>query len=151
MHPNVNLNSPALRPLLRPFFPLFCLNCCSSTRVCMCARTQLCLTLCHPMNWGPLGSSVHGIIPARILAWFAISSPRESSRPWNCVSCGSYIGRQILFHLNQLGSPFNQFISVQMCFHHQCLFVMPQSPPKYLLVIVANLLDCTLPHSHEEH
>ena len=34
---------------------------------------QLCLTLCNPMDCGPPGSSVHGILQARILGWVAIS------------------------------------------------------------------------------
>ena len=40
-----------------------------------------CPTLCDPMDWSPLGSSVHGILQARILEWVAISSSRGSSRP----------------------------------------------------------------------
>ena len=35
--------------------------------------TQSCLTLCDPMDCSPLGSSVHGILQARILEWVAIS------------------------------------------------------------------------------
>ena len=35
--------------------------------------TQLCLTLCHPVACSPTGSSVHGILQARILEWVAIS------------------------------------------------------------------------------
>ena len=42
---------------------------------------QLCLTLCDPMNCSPLGSSVHGILQATILEWFAIPFSRESSQP----------------------------------------------------------------------
>ena len=33
------------------------------------------------MDSSPTGSSVHGIFPARILEWFAISSSMGSSRP----------------------------------------------------------------------
>ena len=33
---------------------------------------QLCLTLCEPMDWGLPGSSVLGILQARILKWIAI-------------------------------------------------------------------------------
>ena len=33
---------------------------------------QPCLTLCNPMDWHPSGSSVHGILQARILEWVAI-------------------------------------------------------------------------------
>ena len=34
--------------------------------------TQSCLTLCDPMDCSPSGSSVHGILHARILEWVAI-------------------------------------------------------------------------------
>ena len=33
---------------------------------------QSCLTLCDPLDWSPAGSSVHGILQARILEWVAI-------------------------------------------------------------------------------
>ena len=36
--------------------------------------TQLCPTLCDPMDGSPPGSSVHEILQARILEWVAISS-----------------------------------------------------------------------------
>jgi len=35
--------------------------------------TQLCLTLCNPMDCIQLGSSVHGILQPRILDWVAIA------------------------------------------------------------------------------
>ena len=42
----------------------------------MCAKLlQLCLTLCDPMACSPPGSSVHGILQARILEWVAIIPP----------------------------------------------------------------------------
>ena len=42
--------------------------------VCMSAKLlQLCLTLCNPMDCSLPGSSVHGILQARILEWVAIS------------------------------------------------------------------------------
>ena len=44
-----------------------------------CGCAQMCLTLCHPMDYRPPGSSVYGILQARILEWVAISSSRESS------------------------------------------------------------------------
>ena len=37
--------------------------------------TQSCLTLCDPMDCSLAGSSVHGILQARILEWVAISFP----------------------------------------------------------------------------
>ena len=42
---------------------------------------QSCLTLCDPVDCSPPGSSVHGILQARILEWVAISFSRISSRP----------------------------------------------------------------------
>ena len=55
-----------------------------------------CGTLCDPVDCSPPGSSVHGILQARILQRVAISSSRGSSWPkrWTHVSC---IGRQILY------------------------------------------------------
>ena len=38
--------------------------------------SQSCLTLCDPMDCSPPGSSVHGILQARILEWVAISFSR---------------------------------------------------------------------------
>ena len=38
---------------------------------------QLCLTLCDPMGCSLPGSSVHGILPARIVEWAAISFSRD--------------------------------------------------------------------------
>ena len=40
---------------------------------------QSCLTLCALMDCSPPGSSVHGILHARILEWVAIPFSRESS------------------------------------------------------------------------
>ena len=42
---------------------------------------QSCLTFCDPMDYSLLGSSVPGILQARILEWVAISSSRGSSQP----------------------------------------------------------------------
>ena len=60
-------------------------------------RAQMHLTLCHLMDCSPPGSSVHGILQARILEWVAISSSRGSFQPQDQthVSC---IGKQVLYH-----------------------------------------------------
>ena len=41
--------------------------------------TQLCLTLCNPMDISPPGSSIHGILQARILEWVAYPFSKGSS------------------------------------------------------------------------
>ena len=50
---------------------------------------QSCLTLCDAMDCGPPGSSVHGILQARILEYVAISFSRGCSqfRHQTGVSC----------------------------------------------------------------
>ena len=50
---------------------------------------QLCLTLYNPMDCSLIGSSVHGILQARILERVAISFSKECSRirDWTWVSC----------------------------------------------------------------
>ena len=54
---------------------------------------QLCVILCDPVDCSPSGSSVHGILQARILVWVAMPSCRGSSRPRDQthISCGSCI------------------------------------------------------------
>ena len=60
---------------------------------------QLCPTPCDPMDCNPPGSSVHGILQARILEWVAMPSSRESSQPRDGpISYVSYIGRWVLYH-----------------------------------------------------
>ena len=62
------------------------------TTCCCFLVAQSCPTLCDPMDYSSPGSCVHGISPARILEWVAISFSRGSSRPRDQthVSC---IGR----------------------------------------------------------
>ena len=69
--------------------------------VCLHAKLlQLCPTLCNPMNCSMLGSSIHGILWARILEQVVIPFSRGSSQPrdqtW--VSYVPRIGRQVLYH-----------------------------------------------------
>ena len=42
---------------------------------------QLCLTVCNPMDCSLPGSTVHGILQARILKWVAMPSSRGSFQP----------------------------------------------------------------------
>ena len=47
---------------------------------CVCAKSlQLCPSLCNPVDCSLPGSSVHGILQARILEWGAMSSSRGSN------------------------------------------------------------------------
>ena len=59
------------------------------------ATHDLSVILCDPVDYSPPGSSVHGILRARILEWGAISSSRGSSRTKakTRISCISYVDK----------------------------------------------------------
>ena len=54
---------------------------------------QSCPTLCDPMDCSLPGSSVHGILQARILEWVAIFFSRGSSRPRDQTQVSRIAGR----------------------------------------------------------
>ena len=58
---------------------------------------QLCLTLCKPMDRSPPGSSVRGILRARILEWVPISFLRVSSQPRDQTQVSCIAGRFFTF------------------------------------------------------
>ena len=55
--------------------------------------SQSCQTLGNPMDCSPPGSSVHGILQARILEWVAISVSRGSSHPRDQTQVSCITGR----------------------------------------------------------
>ena len=67
----------------------------SSACAVLCLVPQSHLTLCDPVDCSPPGSSVHGILQARILEWVAMPSSRESRQPRNrtqisCIAGGFF-------------------------------------------------------------
>ena len=69
---------------------------------------QLCPKLCDLVNCSPPGSSVHGILQARILELIAMASPRGSSPPsnWTSLCYVSCVRRWVLYHQCHLGNPW---------------------------------------------
>ena len=65
----------------------------------MCSVSQLCLTLCDPVDCSLPGDSIQAIFQARILGRVAISCSRGSSWPRDQIHvfCNSYVGRRILY------------------------------------------------------
>ena len=55
--------------------------------------TQLCLTICDPMDCSLPGFSVHGIIQVRILEWVVISFSQGSSQPRDRTHVSCIAGR----------------------------------------------------------
>ena len=71
------------------------------TAMCICSKSlQWCPTLFDSMDYSLPGSSVHGILQARILEWVAMPFSRGSSQPrdWTQVSYISCIGRWVLYY-----------------------------------------------------
>ena len=79
-------------PLAYPTAPSYC-----GTGGFCCSVAKLDPTLCDPMDCSPPGSSVCGILQARILVWVAISFSRGSSPPWDWT-LASRIARRVLYH-----------------------------------------------------
>ena len=82
-------------------------------RVCMLSRFSHIRLFANPwMVSSSLGSSVHGILQARILEWAAIAFSRGSSWPRDrtLVSHVSCIGRWVLYHW-AIGKPPQPFPS----------------------------------------
>ena len=62
--------------------------------VCVCVLvSQLCLTLCDPMDYSPSDSSVHGILQSRILDWVAIPFSSKTSQPKDQSQISCITGR----------------------------------------------------------
>ena len=71
--------------------------------------TQSSLTLCHSMDCGLPGSSVYGILQARMLEWVDILFSRGSSQPWDPTRVSCIAGR---LHLSHQGSPMTNLESI---------------------------------------
>ena len=61
--------------------------------VCYCLVTKSYPAVFDSMNCSPPGSSVHGILQARILEWVAIPFSMGSSRPWDQTQISCISGR----------------------------------------------------------
>ena len=87
----------------------------------LCAHAKLlrsCWTHCNPIVCSPPGSSVYGILQARILGWVAMVSSRGSSQPRDqtYISYISCIGRWVLYHQCHLNTLFSRVIYSYYCY-----------------------------------
>ena len=90
----------ALTSLDPGLYPAPYLNASLEYLCCRCLAAKSRPTLCDPMNCSLPGSSIHGILQARILEWLAISFSKGTSpsRDQTSVSYVSCTGRRILYH-----------------------------------------------------
>ena len=92
--PGIELRSPVCPALQAVLYPLSHRrspqsNCESESEV-----AQSCPTLCDPVNCSPPGSSILGILQARILEWVAISFSKGTSRPRDRTQVSRTAGRR---------------------------------------------------------
>ena len=74
----------------------------SEVSVSECEVAQSHPTLCDSVDCSPPGSSVHGVLQARILEWVGISFSRGSSRPRSRTRVSCTAGRHPLRHQGSL-------------------------------------------------
>ena len=89
-----------------------------------------CPTLCNPMDCSPPGSSVHGILQARMLEWVAISFSRAYSQPRDQTHCKPCIAGS-LFTDGIKGKEHNSWDQVSLIQIPIFIFIIPFN--KYLL------------------
>ena len=94
------------------------------------------LTLFDSMDCSSPGSSVHGIIQASILVWFAMPFSRASSQPRDQTQVFHIAGRSF-YHLSHQGSPWRLLLLNQnsIKFHkvlHVC--ICANSPQRVIQV-----------------
>ena len=76
----------------------------------MCLIRSLCPTLCSTIDCSPPGSSVHGILWARVLEWVVIPFSRGIF-PTQGLDLGLPHCRRILYHLSHQGNPLGRSFS----------------------------------------
>ena len=64
----------------------------------LCLVIQSCPTLCDHLDCSPPGTSVHGILQARILEWVTMTSPRDRPNPGIEPTSPASLALQAGFH-----------------------------------------------------
>ena len=65
---------------------IFVCTCCLTIYISWCSVAQSCPTLCNPIDYSLLGSSVHWILQGRILEWWSFHPPGECLKKCICLS-----------------------------------------------------------------
>ena len=97
--------------------------------------TQLCLTLCDPMDYNLPGSSVHGNLQTRLLELVTIPFSRGSS-----LTQGSNLGllhcTKILYYLIHQGSQFVLHCSYESFVRYVTVNIFSQSVPCLFILLI---------------
>ena len=119
-------------------YPQVC-SLCLHLRCVHAKSLQLCLTLCDPIDCGLPGSSVHGILQARVLEWIDMPSSRGSSQPRDQTHIGyvSSIVGWFFTTSTTWEAPTSLFNSVQLL-SHVPLFATPWTAARQASLSVTN-------------
>ena len=150
-------SSSALSPILLPPLLVLFIECLEHSRhaVDIWLRenevTQSCPTLCDSGDCSLPGSSVHGILQARILEWVAISFSRGSSWPRDQTQVSRITGRrftlwatreaQHLINGSQINSILDGWMNLKSTQLHPCVLIC------FSYVRLCNPMDCGSPGS----
>ena len=88
--------------------------------------TQSCPTLHNPMDCSPSGSSVHGILQARVLEWVAIAFPMGMYISSYFIERNQRLSSHKLYKQvvkNSTSVPVSLILSIQPCFLHGTIFL----------------------------
>ena len=107
-----NIHSEDMKNIAKSSWP-YNMNICFQIHVCMHAKLlQSCLTLCDPLDGSLPGSSVHGILWARILKWVVMTISEDLSNPG--IKLGSPALQADSLPSEPLGKPAFKYNLLQM-------------------------------------
>ena len=98
--------------------------------------SQLCPTLCDPMDCSPQGSAVHGILQATILEWVAIPFSRRSSWPRDLSRVSFIAGRFFIVRATGMWETISYFSTMS--------FIFPYRLKTHLIKVRFETLSCDL-------
>ena len=98
--------------------------------------SQLCPTLCDPMDCSPQCSAVHGILQATILEWVAIPFSRGSSWPRDLSRVSYIAGRFFIVRATGMWETISHFSTMS--------FIFPYSLKMHLMKVRSETLSCDL-------
>ena len=100
--------------------------------------TQLCLTLCDPMDY-----TVHGILPASLLEWVAVPFPRGSPQPRDRIQVSHIAGRFFTSWVTrERPGPLIPATKQLLILSYTCTQILPYKLMK--LTLEGSLLGCGL-------
>ena len=116
----------------------------------LCLVAQSCLTLCNPTDCSPPGSSVHGILQARMLEWVAMPSSRGSSQPRDRTQISCIVGRfftiqttkEVPKHAPEQNLKYTILVMPWHSLDSACVYVCAESECSGLCILTPSVCVC---------